>query len=155
MIQKYGDTEDEEYFYRNLTRGRIYGVEGEFYITLAKDLELFVNFHRLVGKERDTDVPLNYIPPTRLTFWGKYSPGNFWVEPRMTFSASVEDPGPLEVPVDGYVLLDTICGFKISQNLTLLAVIQNLLNRTYRASADESGVDAPGRGVVFRAKFSF
>ncbi|MGD8537285.1 MAG: TonB-dependent receptor [Candidatus Aminicenantes bacterium] len=155
MIQKYGDTEDEEYFYRNLTSGRIYGVEGEFYITLAKDLELFVNFHRLVGKDRDTDVPLNYIPPTRLTFWGKYSPGNFWVEPRMTFSASVEDPGPLEVPVDGYVLLDTICGFKISQNLTLLAVIQNLLNRTYRASADESGVDAPGRGVVFRAKFSF
>jgi outer membrane receptor protein involved in Fe transport len=73
----------------------------------------------------------------------------------MTLSASVDDPGPLEVPVDGYMLLDTICGFKINKNLTLLAIIQNIFNRTYRASADEEGVDAPGRGVVFRAKFSF
>ncbi|MGD9344532.1 MAG: TonB-dependent receptor [Candidatus Aminicenantes bacterium] len=155
MIQKYGGTEDEEYFYGNLTRGRIYGLEGEFYVTFTKYLELFVNFHHMVGKEKDTDAALNYIPPTRLTFWGKYSAGNFWLEPRMTLSASVADPGPLEVPVDGYVLLDTICGLKFSKNLTLLAIIQNMLNRTYRASADEEGVAAPGRGVVFRAKFSF
>lgn len=155
MIQKYGSIEDEEYYYRNLTRGRIYGIEGEFYITLARDTELFINFHHIVGTEKDSGAALNYIPPTRLTFWGKYSPGNFWVEPRVTLSAAVKDPGPLEIPVDGYVLWDTICGFKINKNLTLLAIIQNILNQTYRSSADEDGVDAPGRGVVFRAKFSF
>jgi outer membrane receptor protein involved in Fe transport len=155
MIQKYGDTEDEEYYYRNLTQGRIIGVEGEFYITLAKDVELFINFHHMAGEEKDSDAALNYIPPTRLTFWGKYSPGNFWVEPRITLSAAVKDPGPLEIPVDGYVLFDAICGFEVSKSLTLLAIIQNVLDQTYRASADESGVDAPGRGVVFRVKYSF
>jgi hypothetical protein len=35
-----------------------------------------------------------------------------------------------------------------------MAVAQNLLNETYRMSADEKGVDAPGRGVVFKVKYS-
>jgi len=155
MIQKYAGPGDEEYFYRNLTRGRIIGVEGEFYITLMEDVELFINFHHMEGKEKDTDTALNYIPPTRLTFWGKYSPGNFWVEPRLTLSSAKEDPGPLEIPIDGHVFFDTIFGFKASKNLTFLAIAQNILDQTYRASADEAGVDAPGRGFVFKAKYSF
>ena len=54
-----------------------------------------------------------------------------------------------------HILFDTILGYKLSSNLTLLAIFQNLLNETYRASADEQGIDAPGRGLVVRAKFSF
>jgi iron complex outermembrane receptor protein len=155
MIQKYGGLEEEEYFYRNLTDSRIYGVEGEFYFSVMKDVELFINFHHMVGKDKDTDAALNYIPPSRLTFWGKYSPGRFWIEPRVTLSSSVKDPGPLEIAIDGYVLFDTIFGLKINGNLTLVAIAQNILDQTYRASADESGVDAPGRGFVFRAEYSF
>jgi outer membrane receptor protein involved in Fe transport len=155
MIQKYAGSGEEEYFYRNLTRGRITGLEGEFYIVLMKDVELFINFHHMKGKEKDSDTTLNYIPPTRLTFWAKYSLGNLWVEPRLTLSSAKEDPGPLEISVDEYVLLDTIFGFKASKNLMLLAIAQNILNQTYRASADEAGVDAPGRGFVFKAKYSF
>ena len=155
MIQKYGGFEEEEYFYRNLTSGRIYGLEGEFYFSLMKNLELFINFHHMVGKEKDTEAALNYIPPSRLTFWGKYSPGKCWIEPRVTLASAVKDPGPLEIATDGYVLFDTIFGFKLNNNLTLVAIAQNILDQTYRASADESGVDAPGRGFVFRAEYSF
>jgi outer membrane receptor protein involved in Fe transport len=155
MIQKYAGSGEEEYFYRNLTRGRITGLEGEFYIVLMEDVELFINFHHMKGKEKDSDTALNYIPPTRLTFWGKYSLGNFWAEPRLTLSSAKEDPGPLEISVDEYVLFDTIFGFKASKNLMLLVIAQNILNQTYRASADEEGVDAPGRGFVFKAKYSF
>jgi outer membrane receptor protein involved in Fe transport len=155
MIQKFGGIEEEEYFYRNLTDSRIYGVEGEFYFSLMKNVELFINFHHMVGKEKDTDETLNYIPPSRLTFWGKYSPGRFWIEPRVTLSSAVKEPGPLEIETDGYVLFDTIFGLKINGNLTLVAIAQNILDSTYRASADEAGVDAPGRGFVFRAEYSF
>ena len=155
MIQKFGEYEVEEYFYRNLTSGRIYGVEGEFYFSLIKNMELFINFHHIVGKEKDTEEPLNYIPPSRLTFWGKYSRGKMWIEPRITLSGAVKDPGPLEIETDGYVLFDTIFGLNLSKNLTLVAIAQNILNTTYRASADEAGVDAPGRGFVFKAKYSF
>lgn len=155
MIQKYGAFKEEEYFYRNLTGGRIYGVEGEFYFSLMKNVELFINFHHMVGKEKETDASLNYIPPSRLTFWSKYSPGKFWIEPRVTLSSAVKDPGPLEIETEGYVIFDTIFGFKVSDNLTLVTIAQNILDQTYRASADEAGVDAPGRGFAFRAEYSF
>jgi iron complex outermembrane receptor protein len=156
MIQKLGGAfEEEEYFYRNLTSGRILGVEGEFYLSLMKDVEIFINFHHMVGKEKDSDSALNYIPPTRLTLWGKYSPGKFWIEPRVTFSAAVQDPGPLEMETENYVIFDTIFGFKVTDSLTLVAITQNILDQTYRPSADEQGVDAPGRGFVFRAEYSF
>jgi outer membrane receptor protein involved in Fe transport len=155
MIQKYGGIEADEYLYRNLISGRIYGLEGEFYFSLMKDVELFINFHHMVGKEKDTEAALNYIPPTRLTLWGKYSPGRFWIEPRVTLSAAKKNPGPLEMATDGYVLLDTILGCKVNSNLSLVAIAQNILDTAYRASADEKGVDAPGRGFVFKAKFSF
>jgi outer membrane receptor protein involved in Fe transport len=155
MIQKYGEFEEEEYFYRNLTSGRIYGLEGEFYFSLMKNVELFINFHHIVGREKNTDVPLNYIPPSRLTLWGKYSLGKIWIEPRITLSGAVENPGPLEIQTDGYILFDTILGFNLSKNLTLVAIAQNMLNTAYRASADEEGVDAPGRGFVLKAKYSF
>jgi hemoglobin/transferrin/lactoferrin receptor protein len=155
MIQKFGGMEEEEYFYRNLTSGRIYGLEGEFYFSLMKNVEFFINFHHMAGKEKDTDTALNYIPPSRLTFWGKYSPGKCWIEPRVTLTSAVKDPGPLEMETDGYVLFDTILGVKVTSNLTLVAIAQNILDETYRASADEAGVDASGRGFVFRAEYSF
>jgi outer membrane receptor protein involved in Fe transport len=155
MIQKYGEFEEEEYYYRNLTSGRIYGIEGEFYLSLMKNVEFFVNFHHMIGKEKETDTALNYIPPSRLTLWGKYSPGKFWIEPRITLTAAVKDPGLLEIATDGYVLFDTILGFKVNNSLTLVAIAQNMLDATYRPSADEAGVDAPGRGFVFKAKYSF
>ena len=155
MIQKFGAFEEEEYFYRNLVSGRIHGVEGEFYFSLMKDVELFINFHHMVGKEKDTDAALNYIPPSRLTLWGKFSPGRFWIEPRVTLSSAVNDPGPLEIVTDGYVLFDSIFGFKVNQHLTLLAIAQNILDATYRASADEASVDAPSRGFIFKAEYSF
>jgi iron complex outermembrane receptor protein len=155
MIQKYRGTDLEEYFYRNLSAGRIRGLEGELYTYVLKDVEFFFNFHHMLGKDKDTDSALNYIPPTRFTFWGKYSPGRLWVEPRFTLTSSKKDPGPLEMEVDGYILFDTILGYEFSENLAVIAILQNLLDETYRASADEDGVDAPGRGLVIRAKFSF
>ena len=90
-----------------------------------------------------------------ISFWVKYSPGRFWVEPKITLVAAKENPGPLEIETKGYTLLNTIFGYKFNKNITLIAVAQNILNRTYRLSADEKGVDAPGRGIVFKVSYSF
>jgi len=155
MIQKYKGQEEEEYFYRNIAKGRINGLEGEFYWPLAKGWELFVNFHHIKGREKDSDQPLNYIPPSRLTLWTKFSPGKLWIEPRLTLTAAKKDPGPLEMKINGYTLLNLIIGYKINEKATILAIGRNLLNRTYRLSADEKGVDAPGRGLVFKIIYSF
>jgi iron complex outermembrane receptor protein len=155
MIQKYLGSGEEEYYYRNLSSGRITGIEGEFYLWLIEDVEFFLNFHHIKGREQESDASLNYIPTFRLALWAKYSPGKFWAEPKITLSAAKEDPGPLEIETKGYTLLEAIFGYKFSTNLTLLAIIQNLLNQEYRANADEQGVVAPGRGVVLKASYSF
>jgi outer membrane receptor protein involved in Fe transport len=154
IIEKYGGDE-EEYFYRNLTQAQIVGLEGEFYFILVKNLELFVNFHLMQGREKGTDKELNYIPPSRLTIWGKYSYGPFWFEPKVMLVAAKSDPGPLEVAIGGYTVLDSIFGLEVVRGLTLMAVAQNVLNKTYYSSADEQGVLAPGRGFVFKALYSF
>ena len=154
MIQKFEGEEEEEFFYRNLTQGRIFGVEGELYLAIIKNFEFFMNFHHIKGEEKKLDSNLNFIPPSRLTLWTKYSFGDFWIEPKVTLSASKKDPGPLEIEIDGFTLMDAILGYNISNRLTLLAIFQNIFNQTYRYSADVDGVDAPARGVVIKLSFS-
>jgi iron complex outermembrane receptor protein len=154
MIQKYSGLVEEEFFYRNLSQARISGLEGEFYLSVLKDVELYVNFHHLRGREKDSDTYLNYIPPSRLTFWPKFSLGKFWLEPKVTLAASHKNPGPLEKEIDGYSLVNTIFGYKFSPKVTFLAIVQNLFDQTFRLSADEQGVDAPGRGFVLKVSFS-
>ncbi len=154
MIQKYSGLVEEEFYYRNLSQVRISGIEGEFYFSVFKDVELFVNFHHIKGREKDSDTYLNYIPPSRLTLWPKISIGQFWLEPKVTLAAAHKNPGPLEKQIDGYSLVNAILGYKLSQKVTFLAIVQNLLDQTYRLSADEQGVDAPGRGFVFKISFS-
>ena len=154
LIQKYSGLVEEEYYYRNLSSARIWGLEGEFYLPVFKNAELFVNFHHIKGRDKDTKTPINYIPPSRLTFWTKFTFGDFWVEPKVTLAAAHKDPGPLEMEIDGFSLFNTIFGYKLSQRVTLLAIVQNLFDVTYRLSADEQGVEAPGRGFVFKISFS-
>jgi outer membrane receptor protein involved in Fe transport len=154
MIQKYSGLVEEEYYYRNLSQARISGLEGEFYLSVFKNVELYVNFHHIKAREKDSDTYLNYIPPSRLTLWTKFSQGKFWLEPKVTLAASQKNPGPLEKEIDGYSLFNAIFGYKLGPKVTFLAIVQNLFDQTYRLSADDQGVDAPGRGFVFKVSFS-
>ena len=154
MIQKFTGLVEEEFYYRNLSQARISGLEGEFYLSVFKDVELFVNFHHIKGRDKETDIFLNYIPPSRMTIWPKISFGQFWLEPKVTLAASLKTPGPLEQEIDGYALCNAIFGYKLSPKVTFLAIVQNLFDQTYRLSADDQGVDAPGRGFVFKISFS-
>lgn len=154
MIQKYTGFVEEEFFYRNLSQARISGIEGEFYLSAFKNVELFVNFHHIKGREKDSVTYLNYIPPSRLTLWPKISLGKFWLEPKVTLTAAHKYPGSLEQEIDGYSLVNVIFGYKLSPKMTFLAIVQNLFDQVYRHSADEQGVDAPGRGFVFKISFS-
>ncbi len=156
MIQKYAGLDEEEFFYRNLSQARISGLEGEFYLSVFKNVELFVNFHQIKGHEKDSDMDtyLNYIPPSRLTIWPKISMGKFWLEPKVTLTASQKKPGPLEKEIDGFSLVNAIFGYKLSPRVTFLAIVQNLFDQTYRLSADVQGVDAPGRSLILKVSFS-
>jgi len=155
MIEKYSGPRDEEFFYHNLIRGKIRGLEGDFYLWPAQDFEFKVNFHLLMGRNPDTKIALNYIPPPRINLAGKWTPGRFWIEPRVTISADVDDPGPLETEIDGHTLLEIVAGFEINRHFKVMCIGQNLSNALYRYSADVNGVEAPGRGMIFRILYRF
>jgi outer membrane receptor protein involved in Fe transport len=155
MIQKYQGDAEEEYFFRNLTSGRIHGIEGDFYLWPGRDFEFRINFHLMDGRDPETEAPLNYIPPFRIAVAGKWAPGRFWLEPKLTLSGAVDEPGPLEIAIDGYTLLDAAAGVDISRHLRLICIGQNLTDSLFRFSADESGVVAPGRGFILRAQVRF
>lgn len=155
IIEKYHGEDEEEYYYRNLNEGRITGLEGEFYFSFIKNMEIFVNFHLMKGREKENDNPLNYIPPARLTLWGKYSHDFFWLEPKLTINSAKRNPGPLEKEIEGSAVLDAILGFSISEDVNIMVIGQNLFNQAYYSSADEEGVLAPGRSVVFKVLTRF
>ncbi len=155
MIQKYEGPDEDEFFYKNLSEGRITGIEGEFNIWPFKHFESSLRFHYLEGRDTTDDSPLNYIPVARLVLGMKYAPDSFWIEPSLTFSAPKKDPGPLEIETGGYTLLNTVVGYRFTPGLTFLIIGRNLLHQTYRVSADQDGVNAPGRSLIFRAIYSF
>ena len=109
----------------------------------------------MLGKNTTDITSLNYIPTTRLTLGAKYDQNNFWFEPKIVFSAAKKNPGPLETEIDGYTLVDINLGYTVNKNIQLIAAVNNISNTTYRASADEQGVDAPGRSFIFKASYSF
>jgi len=107
------------------------------------------------GVDPDTAASLNYIPPSRIALTGKWAPGRFWIEPRLSFAAAVDEPGPLEIAVNGYTLLEAAAGIDLNRHWRAICIGQNLTNAVFRFSADESGVDAPGRGFIFRLIYKF
>ena len=54
-------------------------------------------------------------------------------------------PGPSELVVPSYAVVDAGVGYNLSEALQLQLTGRNLLDRTYPGSADEDAVLAPGR----------
>ncbi len=153
IIERY--SAGDNYFYENLQKGRISGIEGEFYALLSNSWQLSTNFHHMVGKELNTDDYLNDIPPSRLFLALKFSKNRLQLEPRLTFAANKYNLGSSEVPIEGYVLFDSRMIFHINQNVKLHLIGSNLLNQNYRLTADEKGVAAPGRSIAIQFSYSF
>jgi outer membrane cobalamin receptor len=146
---------NNDYFYENLYKCRISGIEGELYVLLSESWQLSANFHHMVGKELDTEESINDVPPSRLFLALKFSKNRWQVEPRLTFAARKDNPGSSEIPVEGYVIVDSLMIFHINQDVKLYLIGSNLLNQNYRITADEKGVVAPGRNLALQVSYSF
>lgn len=152
IIERYAIGGD--YFYDNLQRGRIVGIESEFYFKLSNSWQFSSNFHHIVGEELNSNQPLNDIPSARLFLGLKLIKKRFQLEPRITLAASINNPGPLEIVTKGYLLADARLLINLNENLSLLLAGSNLLNQSYRATADEKGVEAPGRSIAIQLSYS-
>jgi outer membrane receptor protein involved in Fe transport len=56
-------------------------------------------------------------------------------------------PGPTEMVVPGYGLMDASVGYRLSDAVEIQVLGRNLLDKAHLASADEDAVLAPGRSI--------
>jgi len=135
MIEKF-PLSDTAYTYDNIERGRIRGLELEFQFYPLKQLEIFGNAFYYRGTSTASAEPLNDIPSAKLFLGAKFWIGRFWGEADWLASAAARHPGPAEIAVPAYSVIDLKAGYYFSNRLFLFAKIANLLDRAYYANAD-------------------
>ena len=135
MIEKF-PLSDTSYTYDNIERGRIRGAELEFQFHPLQQLEIFGNAFYYQGISTASAANLNDIPSAKLFLGAKLWMGRLWGEADWLASAASRHPGPAEIAVPAYHVLDLKAGYYFSNRLFLFAKIANLLDRAYYANAD-------------------
>jgi iron complex outermembrane receptor protein len=144
LIERY--KEADNYYFRNRGEAEISGIEVEASITLAKHLELQLGAQYLRGEVIDDGTPTDDVPAPGLLLVLRGEPsGRWWWMARGAVYARDDRPGPTELEVGSYAVLDAGVGYHLSDALQLQLTARNLLDRAYPGSADEDAVLAPGR----------
>lgn len=167
----------EELFYNgesnqifaNQNKGKAYvtGISTNIKMYVLKNLQFHGNFNYTLGRiieEDDTKSPLDHIPP----YYGKL--GILFTKSWATAEAYLLYNGKKDIsdyypngedneryaPKNGMPAWETYnikTSFKVIQNATLFAGIENILDTQYRVFA--SGINAPGRNFYGGLKYSF
>jgi outer membrane receptor protein involved in Fe transport len=155
LIERY-QTATDFFFFRNRGRARIRGLEAEVQATLAARITLEVTSALTRGRALDDGSALDDIPPPTLTVMVRRPVGSrAFGQARVAFFAEDERPGPTEVRMPGYTLVDLVGGFTVARGLDLNLTVRNLLDRTYPVSPDARAVPAPGLNAVLTATVRF
>ncbi len=154
MIEKF-PLSDTAYTYDNIERGRIRGLELEFQVYPLKNLELFGNGFYYRGWTAAGGQYLNDVPSAKLFLGAKFRLGRFWSEMDWMASAAVKHPGPAEIAIPAYDVLDIKAGFYFSSRLFLFLKVANLLDRDYFANADPDIPPAKGFDLSLGMNLNF
>lgn len=133
MIEKF-PLADSAYTYGNIERGCLSGLELEFQCFPLKKLEVFGNGFYYRGN--GNGGALNDVPSARFLMGTKLWLGRLWGEVDWLAAAALRRPGPAEVAVDAYHVVDLKAGCYFSDRVFLFAKIANLFNRAYYANGD-------------------
>jgi outer membrane receptor protein involved in Fe transport len=104
----------------------------------------------------DGGADLDDVSPETLSVQlRKQLPRAAFAQIRLAAHADDDRPGPGEVPMDGYVLLDVSGGVALSRQLDLRFLARNLLDQAYMVGPDRRAVFAPGASVSVTAIVRF
>lgn len=147
LIERYEDTTDF-FFFRNRGRARVQGFEVEGQADFGRGFTLDVATQVSEGRSLDDDAYLDDISPvTFTTILRKSFAERAFGQVRLAFFSDDDKPGPTEIAVPGYTMLDLQGGYTVVQPLEVRLQLRNLLNEEYFASQDRRTVLAPGRSV--------
>lgn len=136
-----------EFAFRNRGEARLRGVELEGTMPLTAGFEAQLAASWAEG-DGSGGQPVDEIlaPTAQATVRWAGAHGFAFVRGRAW--ASHDDPGPLEVVRPGAASLDVSTGWRWRPEIEIILGIDNLLDRRWFASPDESAVLAPGRTIT-------
>jgi outer membrane receptor protein involved in Fe transport len=155
LIERY-QTATDFFFFRNRGRAQIRGIEVEAQARLGWQVSLEVTGTVTRGLALDDSTALDDIPPATFTM-GLRRPVSTWgfVHVRGAFYGVDDRPGPTEVRVPGYTLVDVVVGATLAKWIDLNLSVRNLLDQNYPVSPDARAVPAPGISAVLTATARF
>jgi len=154
MVERYRSSE-QIYTYGNIEKGQIQGLELEMEYFLIPGWKIFGNFYSFNGISQLTKDPLNDIPPTRLFLGTRVWRGHFWGEINASFQKEKKDPGPAEISISGYEVVNFQAGFFLKSSLRFYFSVSNLINRTYMARPDPDSMEAQERNFILGLNYTF
>lgn len=141
-------TQTDFFFFRNRGRARLRGLEFEGRVDLGPraSIEFFAQTAR--GRALDDNAFLDDASPDTVSLVArKELLGSAWIQARLARYSKDDRPGPTEIAMPGYTLLDLGIGSKVGRRLEARLSARNLTDAEYHASPDARFVLAPGRSA--------
>ena len=144
LIERYS-TATDFFFFRNRGRARIRGFEAEVHASLPAQITAESTATVTLGEALDDGADLDDIPPVTFTLGLRRPVGTRgFMQVRGAFYGNDDKPGPTEIRMPGYTLVDAIAGITLTKALDAHLTVRNLLDRTYPITPDARAVSAPG-----------
>lgn len=131
----------------NLTSGRIEGVEVEGFFQPATGWHLSWSAHRLRGRSNE-GTTLGDIPVDRLRLALRHERGSWRFNTALDLRNGKDDPGSGEFVIASAQLLKASVMRQLDERWALTLSANNLLDQSYRRSADNKAPLAPGRSFA-------
>jgi outer membrane receptor protein involved in Fe transport len=148
LIERY-QTEPDTFFFRNRDRVVIKGVEAEFQSDLRAGLILQIAAQLQRGEAVEDDAPLDDLAPATISAQLHKAFGRrAFVQVRGAAYGRDDRPGPSEVEVAGYGLVDAAGGYRFTEGLELRLNLRNLLDHSYLVNSDPRAILAPGMSAM-------
>ena len=144
----------QTYTYANLDKARLRGLEMESEFYPSAGWKIFGTLTALQGTSDTSGLPVNDIPPLRLTLGTRVWIGKFSAEINGLFQGRKNDPGPAEIAIGAC----RVFSFKANYFWTpfnIYLTVMNLFNAAYVGRPDPEAVEEPGRRLVFGLTYSF
>jgi outer membrane receptor protein involved in Fe transport len=98
---------------------------------------------------------LNDIPSSRLFIGTRLWVERFSFEINTTLQQKKKRPGPAEIEIPGYGVVNIKAGYLYNSSFRIYIVLSNLLNKDYLARPDPDSVAEPGRNFILGISYSF
>jgi outer membrane receptor protein involved in Fe transport len=154
LIERFQE-ETDFFFFRNRGEGRVRGFEVESQLEVGWGLtgEFAAQIAR--GRLLDDNTFLDDAPADNVSLQLRKAISRGFAQVRVAAYGEDDRPGPTEVAMPGYTLVDVSGGIPVSRNLDLRALVRNILDETYYASPDTRFVLAPGISASLTAVVRF